>query len=146
MASGGVASKLGQIGGSIVGGIGEFMGAEAVGTAAGAETGPLAPLVGLGAAATAFGATGSWESAMSAGAKALDQKKPKSEVLRIAKQMAGVGGAVSAATALVLPGTVTSANEKSIVRQGGELIPQTATALSKVLKTAGGGAAVGGGG
>lgn len=143
----GIGAKAGDILGGIVGGVGEFAGAEAAGSAVAAPAGPAAPFVGLGAAATAFGASGAYDSFVSAGVKALAEGKPVAEAVKIGKQVAKIGGAVGAATALVLPGTVKGAIEKTILRQGGELIPQTASALAKtVAKTAVGGAVVGGAG
>lgn len=150
-APGTIASKTGGVIGGVIGGVGEFAGAEAGGTALAAETGPAAPFIGLGAAAAAFGASGAYESFVSAGTKALAEGKPMKEALDIAKKLSKIGGAIGAVTAAALPGVVSGAIKRSAGLAATEAAaPLTAAALKEtgetVLKTAAGGAAVGAGG
>jgi hypothetical protein len=159
----GIGGKAGGILGGLVGSFGQFAGAETAGTFIASETGPAAPLVGLGAAAASFGATGAYESFLDAGIKALDQGRPLDEAVRIGKQVSKFGGAVGAATAVAIPGVTGAAIKQSLAIKGAQaaadralagLAPKTAQAVAQVAETAGsrtlkmaaGGAAVGAGG
>lgn len=105
----GMAYKVGNVIGNLIGSVGSFIAAEAAGLGLGAATtGPGAiatgPILGTGLAISAFGASGAGNAFFETGARALGEGKTIEEALSIAKKNAAARGVIDAALATFIPG------------------------------------------